>query len=238
MTALADAADPANEGSPASRFARIRSLLSDTRHREILCADASGSPRLSSGRQKMNEREKEWAEWMRAANRGCKPSYSRLLTALASALPRIVAPNVARLGLPKSDIEDVVQEVLLAIHAKRQTWDESRPFIPWLRAIVRHKVLDLARERYKQSEAAVASALTLPETTEEFEEPRSIETVQRHVDELPNQQRRVVRALVLDGASIQETADKLNLSRNAVYVTLHRAMKKLMTRFGLESNEL
>jgi RNA polymerase sigma-70 factor (ECF subfamily) len=183
----------------------------------------------------MNEREEEWSEFMRAANRGCKRSYSRLLTSLASSLPRIIAPNLARLGLPKSDVEDVVQEVLLAIHAKRHTWDETRPLMPWLRAIVRHKVLDVARQRYRQSEAVVASALGAVEVMEPEEEPRSVQIVQRHVDELPQQQRKVVKALVFDGATIQETAEKLNISRNAVYVTLHRAVKGLMTRVGRDS---
>ena len=166
----------------------------------------------------------------------CAPSYSRLLTALASALPRIISPNLARLGLPNSDTEDVVQEVL-AIHSKRHTWDESRPFTPWLRAIVRHKVLDLARQRYKQSEAAVASALDLTETTEAADEPRSMILVERHVEGLPKQQRNVVRALVFEGASVQETANRSKISKNAVYVTLHRAAKGLATKFGLKTHE-
>jgi len=183
----------------------------------------------------MSNREKEWVEFMQAANRGCKHSYSRLLTALASALPRIVAPNLARLGVPASDIDDVVQEVLLAIHSKRHTWDESRPFSPWLRAIVRHKALDLARQRYKQSEAAVASALDVAVTTEAYEEPHSMILVERHVEGLPKQQRNVVRALVLDGASIQETANRLKISKNSVSVSLHRAVKGLAAKFGVES---
>jgi RNA polymerase sigma-70 factor (ECF subfamily) len=223
------------DASSGTRFAEVLRLLSESRHRDILCEDAIVNRRLSSRRATMNEREEQWTELMRAANRGSKSSYSRLLTALASSLPRIVAPSLARLGLPKSDVEDVVQEVLLAIHSKRHTWDESRPLMPWLRAIIRHKVLDIARQRHRQAEAAVASALDAVEVMEPAEELPSMQFVQRHVDELPKQQRNVVKALVLDGATIQETAEKLNLSRNAVYVTLHRAVKGLITRFGRET---
>ena len=217
-----------------SSFPFASRLLADSHLRETLCEDAQRCPGLSSYRPMMSDREKEWVEFMQAANRGCKPSYSRLLTALASALPRIISPSLARLGLPNSDTEDVVQEVLLAIHSKRHTWDEGRPFTPWLRAIVRHKVFDLARQRYKQSEAAVASALDLTETTEE---PRSMILVERHVEGLPKQQRNVVRALVFEGASVQETANRLKISKNAVYVTLHRAAKGLATKFGLKTHE-
>lgn len=228
---------PGNSQTAAGKLSSFpfTSRLADSHLRETLCEDAQRCVGLSSYRPMMKDREKEWVEFMQAANRGCKPSYSRLLTALASALPRIISPNLARLGLPNSDIDDVVQEVLLAIHSKRHTWDESRPFTPWLRAIVRHKVLDLARQRYKQSEAVIASALDRAETTEAEEEPHSMILVERHVEGLPKQQRNVVRALVLEGASVQETATRLKISKNTVYVTLHRAIKGLVAKFGIEN---
>ena len=62
-----------------------------------------------------------------------------------------------------------------------------------------------------------------------------IREYERHVEGLPKQQRNVVRALVLEGASVQETATRLKISKNAVYVTLHRAAKGLATKFGIEN---
>ncbi len=67
-----------------------------------------------------------------------------------------------------SDAEDVVQEVLIAIHSKRHTWDEARPFLPWVGAVVRYKALDavrrLARERRRHVDTPVEDwADLLPE---------------------------------------------------------------------------
>ena len=44
-------------------------------------------------------------------------------------------------GLPEHEAEDIVQEVLLTIHLKRGTWDQSRPIGPWLAAITRNKLV-------------------------------------------------------------------------------------------------
>ena len=51
----------------------------------------------------------------------------------------------ARVG--DADIEDVVQETLLAIHLKRQTWDGGQRLAPWVNAIARHKIIDAMRRR-------------------------------------------------------------------------------------------
>ena len=40
-----------------------------------------------------------------------------------------------------------MQETLLAMHLKRDTWDEAQPLEPWLRAIARHKLADHLRRR-------------------------------------------------------------------------------------------
>ena len=75
----------------------------------------------------MHDRERIWAEWMRAANAGDGIAYRRLLEALAPLLRQIVRRGFTRSGFGNSDVEDVVQETLLAIHLKRQTWDDAKP---------------------------------------------------------------------------------------------------------------
>ena len=83
---------------------------------------------------------------MRAANRGDAVAYARLLASLTPVLRGLARQSLSRTRL-ESDFEDVVQETLLAIHLKRHTWDETRPFGPWVRAIIRHKLIDAARRR-------------------------------------------------------------------------------------------
>ncbi len=62
---------------------------------------------------------------MRAGNAGDADSYRRLLLQLAPVLRAAARRGLARAGMADTDAEDVVQETLLAIHLKRQSWDED-----------------------------------------------------------------------------------------------------------------
>jgi RNA polymerase sigma-70 factor (ECF subfamily) len=50
---------------------------------------------------------------------------------------------LARAAMGPADTE--VQEILLAVHLKRHTWDATRPLGPWLQAVARHKLIDAVR---------------------------------------------------------------------------------------------
>ena len=84
---------------------------------------------------------------MRAGNAGDADCYRRLLLQLTPVLRAVARRGLARAGMADTDAEDVVQETLLAIHLKRQSWDEDAPFGPWVRAIARHKMIDTLRRR-------------------------------------------------------------------------------------------
>jgi RNA polymerase sigma-70 factor (ECF subfamily) len=167
---------------------------------------------------------------MRAAQRGCAQSYARLLADIVDSFGHVAGGDIKRLGLHPSDAEDVVQETLLAVHIKRHTWSADRPFLPWLRAIARHKALDMARRRGRRIEVPledVADTLPAPMPPPDHAVP-----LQRLLDELPRRQRQVVEALAMNGASVQETAHRLNMSRGAVYVAFHRALAAMAMKFG------
>jgi RNA polymerase sigma-70 factor (ECF subfamily) len=68
-------------------------------------------------------REKEWALLMRAGNAGDADCYRRLLLQLTPVLRAVARRGLASAGMADTDVEDVVQETLLAIHLKRQSWD-------------------------------------------------------------------------------------------------------------------
>jgi len=167
---------------------------------------------------------------MRAAQRGCAESYVRLLGDIAASFRPVAAGELRRFGLPASDAEDVIQEILLAVHLKRHTWRQDRPFLPWLRAIARHKVIDLARRRRRRGEVPiehVADNLPAPSPPPDLSGP-----LERFLAELPRRQRDVVTSLAMSGASVDETARKLKMTRGAVYVAFHRGLAALATKFG------
>ena len=86
---------------------------------------------------------------MRAAIAGDGAAYRRLLASLTPALRAVVRRNCGRIGLDPGEAEDVVQETLLAIHLKRDTWEPDRPIGPWIMTIARNKLIDARRRRGK-----------------------------------------------------------------------------------------
>jgi RNA polymerase sigma-70 factor, ECF subfamily len=188
----------------------------------------------------MNTREERWAEAMRAGRRGDAAAYQRLLAEIADVLRRFIRARIARLSLNVSDTEDVVQEVLIGLHTKRHTWNESLPFLPWLHAIVRYKLTDAVR-RWRR-EARHRSDVPLDDWSDLFaasvEDPdRALVDVDRHLAGLPTGQRVVVRALAIDGASVRETAQKLGTSEGVIRVILHRALARLSAASSSEGGK-
>ncbi|HLZ68110.1 MAG TPA: sigma-70 family RNA polymerase sigma factor [Aliidongia sp.] len=189
----------------------------------------------------MENHEQTWAEAMRAGRRGDAAAYEDMLGEIANVLRRLVRRRLARLGLDIHETEDLVQEVLIGLHTKRHTWDEGRPFLPWLHAIVRHKLIDAVRRlsraaRRRRDITPDQWAMLSEVPAEDFD--RALVNLDRHVNGLPFGQREVVRALAIEGASVRATALKLQTSEGAVRVTLHRALQRLTTAANLELSKL
>src|SRR5690606_37442856 len=100
-------------------------------------------------------------------NRGDGRAYRQLLDALALRLRPVVRRGLARAGRPELDGEDIVQETLLAVHLKRQTWDETQPLMPWVHAIAHYKLVDTLRRRgFREHLPIETMEATLPESIE------------------------------------------------------------------------
>ncbi|HEX9881581.1 MAG TPA: sigma-70 family RNA polymerase sigma factor [Hyphomicrobium sp.] len=171
-------------------------------------------------------REEEWAALMRAAIDGDAASYRQLLESLARTLRAATRRGFAQVGAAPNDVEDVVQETLLAVHLKRHTWNSDQPLGPWVRAIARHKLIDALRRRGRRIEVPIEFVMdTLP-----AEEPRSDldrQDAERLVNGLRGRQQIIVRAISIEGQSIREVAARLEMNEGAVRVALHRGLKAL-----------
>ena len=157
---------------------------------------------------------------------GDEAVYRRLLTEIGRAARRRARSALLRSGLGDADVEDVVQETLLAIHLKRQTWDPGQRLAPWVAAITRHKIIDAMRRRgVRRAEPIEDFEDLLPAPAED--DPHDLSDAKRLIDALPEHQRDIVRSISLDGQSIAATAARLAMSEVAVRVALHRALKAL-----------
>ena len=171
----------------------------------------------------------EWTELMRQAVAGDGAAYHRLLKAVTPVLRATAQRGLARAGQPTDSSEDIVQEILLAVHLKRHTWDPSAPFGPWLFAIARNKLIDTLRRKGRRVFVDIDDFAEVL-AGEPEKEIASAREVDQHLAGLPPKQRDVVRSIAVDSASIKETAAKFAMSEGAVRVALHRGLASLAAK--------
>ena len=170
---------------------------------------------------------------MRAARDGDDEAYRRLLDQLAVWLRGVARRGLVRAGRGIEESEDIVQETLLAMHLKRDSWDPNQPVEPWLAAIARHKLVDFLRRRGFHDHLDIddqADTLAAPEA----EEAGSSVDARQMLSGLPERQRAIVTAISIEGHSARDTGERLGMSEGAVRVVLHRALKALAVRYRKE----
>lgn len=159
---------------------------------------------------------------------GDKVAYTELLRLSASIVRAHVAARVT--GRDRMMIEDIVQDTLLAVHTKYHSYDPSMPYLPWLRTVAHHKLVD----HWRRQNIAFLISVDDTESGIDLVEPVSAEahsdaaiTLERMFDELSEKQRRVVQLAKLDGKTMVEIAEDLKISVSDAKVTLHRAITRL-----------
>ena len=182
----------------------------------------------STGRNE--EHDRQLSSLMRKAQDGDQSAYASLLREVLPILKRVVQ---ARLGfLPVMDREDLVQDILMSLHAARATYDPARPFRPWLMTIAHNRMVDQARRnsRRKANEVAVDEYPTdvadADAAADRYGDP---EELRRAIRVLPKGQRSAIELLKLREMSLKEAAEASRTSISALKVSVHRAIKTLRT---------
>lgn len=173
-----------------------------------------------------NSVEPHWSSLMRAANRGDERAYRTLLSELAPVVRGVVRAKALRFGLSAADVEDAVQETLLAVHLKRATWREEEPIRPWINAIAGYKIVDQMRRRYRHAEVDISDFTEILPAAADAD-PTTASDMDRVVARLTGRAGEIVRAIGMEGASIAEASSRFGMSEGAVRVALHRGLRKL-----------
>lgn len=140
-----------------------------------------------------------------------------------------------RLSRWPDEVEDLVQESLLAIHNQRLTYDPCVPLTSWLHAIAKYKLIDWLRRhaRREMQNDPIDDAHELFSSADEDASTarRDLNTL---LDRLPPQQQAAIRHTKLDGWSVRETAAALHISEASVKVAVHRGLKTLALKLREE----
>jgi RNA polymerase sigma-70 factor, ECF subfamily len=138
-----------------------------------------------------------------------------------------------RLFQGTDEVEDLVQETLLAIHSQRHTYRPELPLTAWVHTIARYKLVDLLRSRSRQD----ALHEPLDDDHQGLFASADLDALEARRDLasllacLPPKQRQALYLTKVQGASSAEAAASMGMTEVAVKVSVHRALKALAARF-------
>jgi RNA polymerase sigma factor (sigma-70 family) len=169
-------------------------------------------------------------ELMQAAQQGDAVAYRELLRTITPRIRRTLSRR--RASARPEDIEDLIQDVLLSVHAVRATYDPRRPFMPWLLAITRNRLADAAR-RYRRT---TAHEVLMECTDVTFADPKAnsareasddLQALGDTLRMLPARQRQAFQLLKIEGFSLREASAMTGITIGALKVATHRAVAAL-----------
>ena len=168
-----------------------------------------------------------WQTLMAAAQSGDERAYCQLLMEIAPVLRALALRQLRHY----QDAEDALQDVLITLHQIRHTYDPARPFLPWLIAVARRRIIDrlrrVGRHRRQETELTPAhetfAALPANSDTAAFEKEALLAAVKL----LPPAQRQAIELLKLKELSLKEASAQSGISIAALKVSTHRAVKSL-----------
>lgn len=159
---------------------------------------------------------------------GDNTAYQMFLTELSAHLRAFLRKRLIRLP---DEIEDLVQESLLAVHNQRHTYDPDQPLSAWVQAIARYKLVDLLRRR------SAHELLTDPLdeemdifSTADADAAEARRDLNKLLAELPDQQRLPIIHTKLEGLSVMQAATLTGMSESAIKVGVHRGLKALAAK--------
>ena len=183
----------------------------------------------------MTAHEPELRRLMIAGQAGDAAAYRTLLDHLSRHLRGYFKSRLTNYGRSSTDAEDLVQDVIMAIHTRRHTYSPDQLFTPWVHAIARYKLIDHLRRRNTGFADVPLDGMTLEiEAHDDRDAVESGYDLQRLLATLPIKMQQAIRHVKIEGLSIAETAERCDMSESAVKVNIHRGLKKLADMISRE----
>jgi RNA polymerase sigma-70 factor (ECF subfamily) len=174
------------------------------------------------GQDGLRAKESRLRSLLLAGLSGDAAEYEAFLKELSAHLRAFLSKRLARLP---DEVEDLVQESLIAIHNQRHTYDAGQPLSAWVQAIAKYKLIDFlrrhaARDQLNEPLDDELDVLSSADT-EATEARRDLNVL---LDDLP------ILHTKIEGLSVRECARLTGFSESAIKVGVHRGLKALAAR--------
>lgn len=156
---------------------------------------------------------------------GDATAYRQLLAALTVRLRAFVARQL--IADHVADVEDIVQEILIAVHTQRGRYDVRQPLAPWLFAIARYKLIDHCRRVGRRGISVPVDAVEDLLAAPEAEPTLDSGEIGALLATLPQKQRTAIDLVKLKSMSVRDAARSSGMSEAAIRVNVHRGIKTL-----------
>ena len=157
--------------------------------------------------------------------KGDRAAFGRLFRAYAPLVHGVLLSRVRPM-----EVDDLMQGVFVAALEKIASLRDGQAMGPWLCAIAKNRAADFHRARKPTTE--------LPEDLGRPDAERAeAERVLRAIHSLPEAYRESLVLRLVEGMSGPEIAEQIGLTPDSVRVNLHRGMKLLREKLGLEVSD-
>ena len=153
---------------------------------------------------------------------GDEASYRKFLEQIAGVLRGFLFRTMRADMRSAEKVEDLVQDVLIAIHRKRDLYKPGMPVIPWVRAIAKHRFIDSLRAEARRPQVTeLTEQLEKNFVAEEIENDFDLESLMSCLDE---RQKKILKLAKIEEVPHAEIASRLGISVALVKVTVHRSL--------------
>lgn len=140
-----------------------------------------------------------------------------------------------RITLNHEDAEDVVQDTLLKVWKRQNSWQEIDNIEAFVLTICRNQALDKIKKagsaNMSLSEESFSEHLLEQNTFDHVVQKDRLSLVKRLMNSLPEKQRSCIQLRDFEGKSYKDIATILGISEEQVKVNIHRARQTIKQKF-------
>lgn len=148
----------------------------------------------------------------------------------------LTLPFLRKKQIPEFDQHDILQNTLMAVHRSLPTYHPTHSVKAWLFAIIRYKVMDYFRQKYRINAEELTEELDLSLLSHSLEDDyiasERTELLETALSKLTHTQQTIIRLMKLEGLSIKEVSQILKISESNVKIQAFRGYKKLAKLLG------